>query len=85
MVVNHYEPKRQALKQIIHTKSLPLIVRIRAQHELLKFTSYSALNSINDRCIVGGRTRNIQMKLSPIVFRNYSLNGNIPGVRRSVW
>jgi small subunit ribosomal protein S14 len=82
-----YEPKRQALRAIIHTRELPLKTRVLAQHELQRLPSYSKPTAINRRCIVGGRSRNIikEFKLSPIEFRNQSLNGDIPGVRKSVW
>lgn len=81
------EPKRQALRQIIHTRSNPIMVKIKAQHELQKMSRYARPGAIKERCIVGGRTRNIikGYKLSPIEFRNRSLNGDIPGVRVSHW
>ena len=82
----HYDVRRQALKQIIKTRSLPLITRIKAQHEFQKLPSYSSLVGINKRCIVSGRSRDInEFKVSPIVFRGYSLSGMLPGVRKSCW
>jgi small subunit ribosomal protein S14 len=85
IVTSELEPKRQALRLIIKQKDLPLNTRIKAQLELQKLPRYSALVGIEDRCIVGGRTRNLIQKLSPIEFRNRALNGDIPGVKRSLW
>jgi small subunit ribosomal protein S14 len=81
------EPKRQALRAIIHKKELSLVTRIKAQLELQKLPKYSHPAAINNRCIVGGRSRNIikEFKLSPIEFRRQASNGDLPGVRRSMW
>ncbi|KAJ3321338.1 40S ribosomal protein mrp2, mitochondrial [Boothiomyces sp. JEL0866] len=81
------EPKRQALRYIIHQRELPLVVRVKAQLELQKMSRYCRPAAIQPRCIVGGRTRNIvfPFKLSPTEFRNKALNGELPGVRTSLW
>ena len=85
IVTSELEPKRQALRLIIKQKELPLNTRIKAQLELQKLPRYSMPVGIEDRCIVGGRTRNIMLKYSPIEFRNRALNREIPGVKRSLW
>jgi small subunit ribosomal protein S14 len=51
------EPKRQALCAIIRNKELALITRIKAQLELQKLPRYSHPVAVNNRCIVGGRSR----------------------------
>ncbi|KAI8899798.1 hypothetical protein BC833DRAFT_584336 [Globomyces pollinis-pini] len=87
ILTSRYEPKRQALRLIIYKKENPLVLRIKAQMELQKLSRYTRPVAITPRCIQGGRTRNIIMpfKLSPIAFRERALNGDLPGVKKSIW
>ena len=81
------EPKRQALRYIIHNRENSLNVRIKAQLALQKLPRYSRPSSIKPRCIVGFRARHIIMpfKLNPVQFRKDALDGNLPGVKKSFW
>ncbi|KAI8921482.1 hypothetical protein BC831DRAFT_476929 [Entophlyctis helioformis] len=78
---------RQALRLVVKDQRNPLSVRVRAQIELQKLPRYSHPSAITNRCIVGGKTKGYlsEFRMSQIAFRNLSLNGEIPGVKKALW
>ncbi|KAI9363970.1 hypothetical protein DFJ73DRAFT_810421 [Zopfochytrium polystomum] len=86
-VVAEQEPQRQALRMVMKDKSLPLMLRLKAQLELQKFSRYARPSALHSRCIESGKSRGYigEFKLSKIVFREKALAGELPGVRKALW
>ncbi len=87
VVTAHHEIEREALKSITKSKDLSLMVRFKAQQALNKFPKYARSISIRDRCTVNGLGRAVipEFKMNRIAFRELSLEGKVPGVKKSVW
>lgn len=85
--VKIYEFKWLVLKSITYNQQIPFELRLKAQELLSKFPKNSYFTRIRNRCIVTGRGRGIysKYKLSRIKLREYSLNGLLPGVKKSSW
>jgi len=81
-----YENKRKVLKSISHNIELESSVRWLAQIELDKLPKNSSLTRIRNRCVITGRGRGInsRFKVSRIKFRELSLLGMFPGVKKAV-
>lgn len=75
------------LKSIVYNQRLPLKYRLKAQDLLSKFPNNCYFTRIRNRCIVTGRGRGVysKYKLSRIKLREFSVNGLLPGVRKSSW
>jgi hypothetical protein len=56
-MISQAEPQREALKLVTRDRSLPLMVRIKAQLELQKFPRYTRPASLRSKCIESGKTR----------------------------
>ncbi|KAJ3007189.1 UNVERIFIED_CONTAM: 40S ribosomal protein mrp2, mitochondrial [Siphonaria sp. JEL0065] len=86
-LIAHNEPQREALKLVFRDKSLPLMVRLKAQLELQKFPRHTRPVAVHNKCTESGKTRGYisEFKLSKILFREKALAGELPGVRKSTW
>ncbi|KAJ3345268.1 40S ribosomal protein mrp2, mitochondrial [Entophlyctis luteolus] len=86
-LVAENEPQRAALKLVCKDKSLPLMVRIKAQLELQKFPRYTRPVAVSNACNESGKSGGMisEFKLSKILFREKALAGEIPGVRKASW
>ncbi|KAI8619210.1 hypothetical protein BC830DRAFT_1105146 [Chytriomyces sp. MP71] len=86
-LVAQAEPQREALRLVCRDRSLPLIVRMKAQLELQKFPRYTRPVNIHNKCIESGKSRGYisEFKLSKILFREKALAGELPGVRKAAW
>ena len=86
-LVAQYAAKRADLKAKANDESLPLEERFEARLKLAALPRNSAPNRIRNRCMLTGRPRAIYRKfgVSRVMFRELSLMGEIPGVRKASW
>jgi len=86
-MVAKYDAKRQALKQLIMDRSLPIEERFAAQMKLANLPRNSAANRVRNRCGLSGRPRGNYRKfeLSRIALRELGNFGLIPGLVKSSW
>ncbi|MFC5385511.1 30S ribosomal protein S14 [Aquamicrobium segne] len=86
-LVAQFADKRQALKDIIMDKSLPLEERFRAQLKLSALPRNSSKVRIRNRCEVSGRPRAYyrKLKISRVALRDLGNTGKIPGLVKSSW
>ena len=82
-----YSVKREELRKIVNDPNVSTDEKIQAQFSLQKLPRNSALCRVRNRCEITGRSRGYYRKfgLSRIKFRELSLQGMIPGVRKSSW
>lgn len=84
-----YELKRRILKKIIQSihNGPNIQSRLEIQFQLNELPRNSSIVRIRNRCTLTGRGRSInrQYRLSRIKFREFALDGLIPGVRKSSW
>lgn len=81
-----YELKMLVLKAIIHDLSLPRLIRMKAQLQLVK-RKQSSKTSIHNRCFLSNRGKSIYKKygVSRIIIRNLGHQGLIPGISKDSW
>nr|AFD03127.1 30S ribosomal protein S14 [uncultured bacterium W5-77b] len=79
--------KRQALKNIIKDPNVDEEEKLKAINDLNKLSPNSSPVRLRNRCGVTGRARGFLRKfqLSRLTFREYALQGLIPGVTKSSW
>ena len=84
---DRFYKKRQALKNIIMNKNLPLEERFKAQQKLSKMPRNSAKSRVMNRCKITGRPHGVyrKLKISRIALRDLGLAGLIPGMTKSSW
>lgn len=85
--VAKYSAKRDSLKLIIRDRGLDLGGRMAAQFQLDNLPRSSSKVRIRLRCNITGRGRGCYRKfeLSRIKFRELSVEGMLPGVRKASW
>ncbi|MEM7070946.1 MAG: 30S ribosomal protein S14 [Pseudomonadota bacterium] len=85
--VTQKSKRRQALKQIVMNRALPIEERFRAQIKLSQMPRNSAKIRLRNRCELTGRPRGYYRKfgLSRIAFRELANLGRIPGVVKASW
>lgn len=78
---------RQALKDIIMNRDLPLEDRIQATSRLAQMPRNSAKVRVRNRCEVSGRPRGFYRKfqISRIALRELGSQGLIPGITKASW
>ncbi len=86
LVARHAE-KRRALTALIKDPEATSLEKREAQAALRKLPRDSSATRLRNRCQLTGRPRGYLRKfgLSRIAFRENSLEGLIPGVRKSSW
>ncbi len=86
-LVEKYSAKREALRTIVHDKTVPIEERIQAQLKLSSLPRNSAPTRVRNRCEVSGRPRGYyrKLKMSRIALRDFASNGQIPGMVKSSW
>ena len=82
-----YAKKRAELRSILKDPSASDEEKLKAQFSLQRMPRNSAEVRYRNRCVVTGRSRGYYRKfgLSRISFREMSLQGLVPGVRKSSW
>ena len=87
MLNKKFKKKREALKQIIKNKKLPLDERFAAQLKLTKLPKNSSRTRIRNRCEITGRPHGVyrKLKISRIALRELASSGKIPGMTKSSW
>ena len=86
-LVKKHEAKRNLLKSVIHSDSLPKELRWKASLELAKLPRNSSKVRIKNRCVITGRSKGVyrQFKISRIMLRELALKGLLPGVKKASW
>jgi len=86
-LVAQYKVKRAELKALLANPETNDVEFYAAQKKLAKLPRNSAAVRIKNRCALSGRPRAYIRKygLSRIQFREFALNGLIPGVTKSSW
>jgi small subunit ribosomal protein S14 len=87
VIVARYAEKRAALKAVIQNPKSTDAEKAEAYAKLRKLPRNSSKTRIRNRCAMSGRPRAYlrTFGLSRIAFRDMSLNGLIPGVRKASW
>ncbi len=82
-----YAARRQALKDTIMNKELPIEERFAAQLKMNKLPRNSSQSRFRNRCEISGRPRGFyrKFKMSRIALRDLAGIGQIPGVVKSSW
>jgi len=82
-----YNAKRLELKALVKDRSLSLEDRLAAQDKLQAIPRNASPVRIRRRCAITGRARAYMgfFNLSRIKFREYALQGILPGVRKASW
>lgn len=82
-----YELRRMALKSVSVNTTLPVSIRYDAMIKLSSLPRNSSKVRIKNRCIVTGRSKGVYSKfgLCRNKFREYALEGVLPGIRKSSW
>lgn len=86
-LVERYAPRRAALVAVMKDPQATPLEKREAQAKLRKFPRNSSAVRIRNRCNFTGRPRAFlrDFGTSRIAFREMSLRGLIPGVRKSSW
>ena len=82
-----YAKKRAELRAVLKDPSASDEDKLKAQFAFQRLPRNSAEVRFRNRCVVTGRSRGYYRKfgLSRISFREMSLQGLVPGVRKSSW
>jgi small subunit ribosomal protein S14 len=82
-----YSAKRNELRKILKDPNADDESKLQAQFGFQRLPRNSATVRHRNRCVVSGRSRGYYRKfgLSRIAFRELSLRGLVPGVRKSSW
>lgn len=86
-LVLRYADRRRALVEVIKDPAATSLEKREAQAALHKLPRDSSKTRLRNRCQLTGRPRAFIRKfgISRIAFRENSLEGMIPGVRKSSW
>ncbi len=86
-LVAQYAAKRAALNDIINDQSNPMEERFKATLKLAELPRNSSATRLNNRCQITGRPRAYyrKLKLSRIMLRELSSQGQVPGMVKSSW
>lgn len=78
---------REALREVVKSRSTPFEERMVAVHKLAKMPRNSAPARVRNRCEITGRPRAFYRKfhMSRIALRELGLQGLIPGLVKSSW
>ncbi len=86
-LIRRYAERRRALREVIVDPDRTTEEKREAQWALRKLPRDSSATRYRNRCGTTGRPRGHIQKfgLSRITFREWSLEGKIPGVRKASW
>ena len=86
-LVARYADRRRALVAVLKDANATPLEKREAQAKLRKLPRDSAAVRVRNRCQFSGRPRGYLRRfgLSRIAFRDNSLEGLVPGVRKSSW
>ena len=86
-LVQRYAAKRAALKEIINDKNASMEERFKANLKLAELPRNSSATRLHNRCELTGRPKAYyrKLKLSRIMLRDLSSNGQVPGMVKSSW
>jgi small subunit ribosomal protein S14 len=81
------KPKRQALKDVLMDRTLPVEDRFNASLKLAQMPRNGAAVRVRLRCELTGRSRGNyrKFKLCRIALRDLASSGQIPGMVKSSW
>jgi len=85
--VARYAKQRAELRLIIRDKSASLEEKMLAQQKMQSLPRDSNRCRLRNRCLVTGRARGVYRKfgLGRHKFREYAMQGLIPGLRKASW
>ncbi|EDO18375.1 hypothetical protein Kpol_1013p47 [Vanderwaltozyma polyspora DSM 70294] len=77
----------KALKYISRNTALPPKARLEAQLQLSVMPNYTRMTQVKNRCIASGSARSVitDFRLCRTQFREKSLAGELPGVKKGIW
>lgn len=86
-LVERYAARRAELREVLKSVSASPEEKEAARAKLMKLPRDVNPNRIRNRCLLTGRPRAIYRKfgISRVMFRELSLMGEIPGVRKASW
>ncbi|KPQ01232.1 MAG: SSU ribosomal protein S14 RpsN [Rhodobacteraceae bacterium HLUCCA12] len=86
-LVQKFAAKRAALKEIANDQNLSMEERFKANLKLAKLPRNSSTVRLHNRCELTGRPKAYyrKLKLSRIMLRDLSSNGQVPGMVKSSW
>jgi small subunit ribosomal protein S14 len=86
-MVEQYADRRAALKAIVNNQDLPMEERFNANLKLAELPRNSSATRLHNRCELTGRPKAYyrKLKLSRIMLRDLSSNGQVPGMVKSSW
>ena len=78
---------RLSLKQALHNRQISSEERFILQAQMNSLPRNSSRTRIRNRCIQTGRARGVyrEFKISRLIFREWALNGYIPGIKKASW
>ncbi|CCK71041.1 mitochondrial 37S ribosomal protein uS14m KNAG_0F03770 [Huiozyma naganishii CBS 8797] len=81
------ETTTKALKFMARNTLLPAKLRLQAQLKLNMMPNYTRLTQVKNRCVESGSARSVlsDFRLCRTQFREKSLRGELPGVKKGVW
>ncbi|CAN6643145.1 small ribosomal subunit protein uS14m [Trichomonascus vanleenenianus] len=81
------EKHRVALRYISQNTTLPMRVRIEAQLQLQAMPNYTRYTQVRNRCVESGYARSVlhDFRLCRMKFRDFALQGRLPGVKKASW
>ncbi len=87
LLINKFYVLRKKLKKIISSKNYTEHDKWQAIIKLQSLPRNSSISRHRNRCFQTGRSRGYLRKfgLSRIKFREFAVNGNIPGLKKSSW
>ncbi|QTJ62858.1 30S ribosomal protein S14 [Candidatus Nardonella dryophthoridicola] len=87
LLINKYYIKRKKLNFIIKSNKFSSLDKWKANIKLQLLPKDSSIVRLRNRCYITGRPRGFirYFGLSRIKFRELSLLGNIPGIKKSSW
>lgn len=82
-----FEKKKIILKSIVHNTSLNLKTREYAYKKYISLPTDSSITKIRNRCVLSNRPRAVykKFKISRLVLRDLSLQGNLMGIKKASW
>lgn len=82
-----FEEKRYFLNYIINNLKIDKSLRTDAYNQLILFSRNSSKTRVRNRCTLTNRPRAVykKFKISRLMFRELSLKGEIPGIKKITW
>lgn len=82
-----FEKKKRILKSLIQNLSINNNIRTHAYKKYISLPTDSSITKIRNRCVISNRPRSVykKFKISRLVLRDLSLQGNLMGIKKASW